>query len=243
MSTGIIYIARNDESDEENHYKIGKSYKSDPQHRMKELTSDSTNYIGQYVCKGYVLVDDVDKCEKIIHNSLNKFRINPNREFFNVPISIIFDEIEKTLKKYIILSGIDRNGIITYDYENIFSTIKKKYFSSKIAIASPIRIEDNVRKQIQKKNNDGYVRVVFNSEIRLLEDILKLSDTDLNNLKNLGFVIDRVHFKEEYFDRIQESLMTAQSMSDYNYLLISEIKDVNLHSKFDKVNFKKFLKK
>ena len=59
MPDGIIYIARNN-SNPENHYKIGKSYRIDPVHRMRELTSETTNYEDEFISLGHVIVNNVD---------------------------------------------------------------------------------------------------------------------------------------------------------------------------------------
>ena len=94
MPDGCIYIARNDESDPVNHYKVGKTYNASPERRMQQLSSETTNYRGIYLAKGYVLVNDVDECELKIHRHLNEYRINPNREYFNLHV----DEISKAIK-------------------------------------------------------------------------------------------------------------------------------------------------
>ena len=70
MPNGIIYIARND-SNPTDHYKIGKSDRADPSYRMRELTSDTTNYQGEFLSKGYVLVSEVDECERLVHQILD----------------------------------------------------------------------------------------------------------------------------------------------------------------------------
>ena len=111
MPDGIIYIARNN-SNPENHYKIGKSYKADPIHRMRELTSETTNYEGEYQATGYVLVSDVDNCERIIHKSLSSNRIHQRREFFNIHLNEAIKSIRSILKDHIIkdeLYEIDNN--------------------------------------------------------------------------------------------------------------------------------------
>ncbi len=95
MPNGIIYIARNHSSDPKDHYKIGKSYRANPDHRMKELTSETTNYRGEYVCEGYVSVNDVDECERLVHQSLD--RIKKRREFFEASIDHIVNVIRSTL--------------------------------------------------------------------------------------------------------------------------------------------------
>jgi hypothetical protein len=104
MTTGIIYIAQNKESNLPNEYKIGKSDKADPSHRMRELTSETTNYKGEYKCLGYALVKDVDQSEILVHDYLSKFRINSKREFFCGDLNFIVEAILKVLKDKIIIN-------------------------------------------------------------------------------------------------------------------------------------------
>lgn len=107
MPRGIIYIARNDAIQPQNHFKIGKSDRADPVHRMKELTSETTNYTGEYVSLGHVLVNDVDECEILVHQALSNYRINPNREFFECSIEEIKSTIRNTLSNFIIEDSLN----------------------------------------------------------------------------------------------------------------------------------------
>ena len=108
MTVGIIYIARNDMRDSADHYKIGKSYKADPKIRMKELNEDTTLYIGEFVCKGHLLVNDVDECERIMHQKFQDKRINNSREFFKVRIEQIVTEMRDSLSGKIIQDHLPR---------------------------------------------------------------------------------------------------------------------------------------
>ena len=111
MPNGIIYIARNN-SLPLNHYKIGKSDRADPTQRMRELTSDTTNYQGEFFAKGYVLVSEVDECERLVHDTLNHVRINERREFFEIDLAKAINIIRKILKDNIIqdfFEDIDQN--------------------------------------------------------------------------------------------------------------------------------------
>ena len=101
MPNGIIYIARNN-SNPPNHYKIGKSDRADPTLRMRELTSDTTNYQGEFYSNGYVLVSEVDECERLVHETMNYARINDRREFFDINLDEAIKIIRQTLKDNII---------------------------------------------------------------------------------------------------------------------------------------------
>lgn len=101
MPMGIIYIARNN-NNPTNHYKIGKSDRADPAQRMRELNSDTTNYQGEFFSKGYILVSEVDECERLIHETLSYARINDRREFFDINLDEAIKIIRQTLKDNII---------------------------------------------------------------------------------------------------------------------------------------------
>ena len=94
--------------DSADHYKIGKSYKADPKIRMKELNEDTTLYIGEFVCKGHLLVNDVDECERIMHQKFQDKRINNRREFFKVRIEQIVTEMRDSLSGKIIQDHLPR---------------------------------------------------------------------------------------------------------------------------------------
>ena len=98
---GIIYIARNN-NNPTNHYKIGKSDRADPAQRMRELNSDTTNYQGEFFSEGYILVSEVDECERLIHETLSYARINDRREFFDINLDEAIKIIRQTLKDNII---------------------------------------------------------------------------------------------------------------------------------------------
>jgi hypothetical protein len=108
MPDGIIYIARNN-SNPENHYKIGKSSRIDPSYRMNELSSETTNYQDQFISLGHVIVSDVDECERAVHNSLSNKRINQRREFFNIEINEAIQAIRLILKDNILLDKFPNN--------------------------------------------------------------------------------------------------------------------------------------
>jgi hypothetical protein len=57
---GCIYVARNDEINPPNLYKIGKTEFFSPTRRMKELSNETTNWNGEYKAVAWVQVDDVE---------------------------------------------------------------------------------------------------------------------------------------------------------------------------------------
>ncbi len=96
---GAIYIARNSiETDEV--YKVGKTQRT-VEERMKELTSETSN-LGKYEAIGSVVVNDIDQAEKECHLRLRNYRIQPNREFFKIPLSTLVDAIRAATEPYLV---------------------------------------------------------------------------------------------------------------------------------------------
>ena len=67
MTLGIVYIARND-THEADVYKIGMTTRTDIGERMGEL-SNPTGVLGDFRSLGHVLVDDVESCERKLHEN------------------------------------------------------------------------------------------------------------------------------------------------------------------------------
>lgn len=121
MPDGCIYVARNDEINPPNLYKIGKTEFAQPDRRMRELTQETTNWDGKYEAKAWVFVENVDKCEKIIHRALANYRVSKNREFFFVDFNRVIETIKTQLNDFIILGRGKLNEF------NIHSVSKKTF--------------------------------------------------------------------------------------------------------------------
>ena len=153
MPNGIIYIARNS-TNPPNHYKIGKSDRADPIQRMRELTSDTTNYRGEFFSEGYVLVSEVDECERLVHETLSYTRINDRREFFDINLGEAIKVIRQTLKDNII----------------------QDFFGDEINETENIDLQSGDRDEY--KNQNHILNFIQPSEIQLLDfkEICKFAD-------------------------------------------------------------------
>ena len=117
MTLGIVYIARND-THEANVYKIGMTTRTDIGERMGEL-SNSTGVLGEFRSLGHVLVDDVESCERKLHENLSAFRVQNNREFFRMSLQEIVFSIKDLIADKIIrdyLPPISTNQEVSLDY-------------------------------------------------------------------------------------------------------------------------------
>ena len=94
MAYGVIYIAHNPR-DGKTIFKVGKTERP-PEERMKELTS-APSTIGQYSAIAYFVVTDIDAAEIACHKRLSRYRVQDNREFFDIPLErllqIVQDEV------------------------------------------------------------------------------------------------------------------------------------------------------
>ena len=117
MTLGIVYIARND-THEPDVYKIGMTTRTDIGERMGEL-SNSTGVLGEFRSLGHVLVDDVESCERKLHENLSAFRVQNNREFFRMSLQEIVFSIKDLIADKIIrdyLPPISTNQEVSLDY-------------------------------------------------------------------------------------------------------------------------------
>lgn len=124
MSVGIVYIARND-NHEENIYKIGMTLRTELNERMDELTRH-TGVLGEFRHEGHVLVDDVEECEKKLHEKFSYCRIQNNREFFKAPLREIIFQFSDIIADKIIrnnLPPITMPSPVTLDYFLNFSNL------------------------------------------------------------------------------------------------------------------------
>ena len=95
---GIVYIAHNP-NDGENVYKIGMSER-DVDSRMAELTSETSN-LGKYTAVAYFVVSDVEEAERAVHARLRHYRIQDNREFFELELSRLLPTIRTAIEPFV----------------------------------------------------------------------------------------------------------------------------------------------
>jgi hypothetical protein len=118
--------------------KIGMT-KRNPNIRAKELASQ-TGIPTKFKVEHAVKVSDSLSVEQSIHKKLKKYRVNNNREFFEIDISKAIKEVDKESKKYMtgkfskksFLSDVITAGILTaigyYALDYFFDfRIKKEY--------------------------------------------------------------------------------------------------------------------
>ena len=131
MTRGCIYIARNDEINPPNLYKIGMTEFATPENRMRTLTEDTTNWAGKYEAKAWFFVDDVRECENKIHMKFRDKRANDGREFFWGEITEFVNAIKFYLGDKIIPGfGIEDGFDINIVSNKTIHSIKEKKIKS-----------------------------------------------------------------------------------------------------------------
>jgi len=98
MRYGAIYIAHNPR-DGESLYKVGKTERLIDE-RMKELTSSTSN-LGTYSAKAYFIVAGIDEAEKACHKRLGRYRVQSNREFFDIPLERLVQIVKEVLEPFL----------------------------------------------------------------------------------------------------------------------------------------------
>jgi hypothetical protein len=103
---GLVYIAHNPR-DGKNTFKVGKTQR-DIAGRMAELTASTSN-IGSYSPLAYFIVADIDAAEQACHSRLAQYRIQKNREFFEVELSLLIQIVKKQISPYLAQNLIPEN--------------------------------------------------------------------------------------------------------------------------------------
>ena len=97
MRFGAIYIAHNPR-DGATIFKVGKTERAVDE-RMKELTA-STSTLGIYTARASFVVNDVDVAEAACHKRLERYRVQNNREFFELPFSRLLQMVQEAIAPY-----------------------------------------------------------------------------------------------------------------------------------------------
>jgi len=92
---GYIYVMRS-AAHEKDVFKVGLTRRT-PEERANEL-SRSTSSPDKFLVVQEWDVDDCVLAEKLIHDKLNEFRVNPKREYFKAPYKEIFKVIDKVIE-------------------------------------------------------------------------------------------------------------------------------------------------
>ena len=177
MRYGAVYVAHNP-SDGESIFKVGKTEK-EVSLRMKELTSSTSN-IGQYTAIAHFIVQNLDAAEKACHSRLKSYRVQKNREFFDLPIERLLPMIKETLEPYLALSNVPETLIESQNSSqkpiNPSELLKNKKNSEEQKKSKEIESKEKAKEQLQNwlpyfHEKAEYVKANLSEEKSLKWDI------------------------------------------------------------------------
>ncbi|GMR19602.1 MAG: hypothetical protein BMS9Abin36_0197 [Gammaproteobacteria bacterium] len=170
MKEGYVYILINPAL-RRDYLKIGMTSRS-PEIRAQEI-SKGTGIPAEFHVAYEICVPDCAIAEDIVHNRLDKYRLNDNREFFVMPLKEAINELEDALEDIIYEVGTN----LRLEVDKIFSLIKSNNNQvPKKIIGGLIHSYIGISKYL--KNDSGLVfRVALVSLI--LSGILDDDESDL----------------------------------------------------------------
>tara|TARA_B100001778_G_C18560137_1_gene617364 strand:- start:68 stop:1345 length:1278 start_codon:yes stop_codon:yes gene_type:complete len=149
---GLIYIVSN-QSYGKNVFKVGKTSRPIDE-RLSELSSD-TAVIGNFEVYATFLVDDIDLYESQCHKFLDEYRMQSNREFFEIDYSFLYTKVKEILD----YSTLDEKVYIEPDEEKIKSreeykskVKRKKESMHKGEVDLSVDLKDLVSEKLNKVN-------------------------------------------------------------------------------------------
>lgn len=117
--------------------------------------------------------------------------------------------------------------MITYNNEEMFSLVKNNFLGKKISIFSPVvkSRKGNYSELFQNLKKQGFTKVRVDSEVKEIQDDIKL---DRYKIHNIEILIDKLNIEhnENSLSRLRESINTALYNGKNSMLIICE---ENLH--------------
>jgi len=203
---GLIYIISNPKQGK-NIFKVGMTSKS-VDVRIKQLNSE-TGLIGKFNLYAYFAVEDIVNAEKDCHEKLNRFRIQDNREFFEIEYIQILQKVRDAISPYFL----------------------KEYLEVKLSDKDEAKLT-----KLKKLKKTQYLGT--NDEEDDIEDIIKRNKEKINQDKDAEKIRDRerVDFtkgRQEIFD--QNILKLKNVLKKYKHISFYKFYSVSVFQKKRKV--------
>ena len=113
--------------------------------------------------------------------------------------------------------------MITYNNEEMFSLVKKNFLGKKISIFSPVvkSRKGNYSELFQNLKKQGFTKVRVDSEVKEIQDDIKL---DRYKIHNIEILIDKLNIShnENSLSRLEESISTALYNGKNSMLILCE---------------------
>ena len=132
-TAGTIYILRNS-SFAGTLVKIGKTMRGS-EHRAKELSA-ATGVPEQFEVLYEEPVPDIDLAERLIHQELDRFRLNARREFFNLPLKDAVRAVNQVCLK---LAELEKSDFVPRLYLHLDQTISPVTPATLADVLEPFR--------------------------------------------------------------------------------------------------------
>jgi hypothetical protein len=205
---GWIYILSNESFPE--YYKVGTTTR-DPEERIQELftTGVPTPFILEYSC----LVESSFDMEQFIHQQLDPYRVNGQREFFECGLRIIISTIKNEIAKRsfeILFEEYGKNGYLSQEIESYLERgwdPKLKGWEVPLEVVNEEEVEEIFELQETGSELD---RKYFNDALIYFEKRIRQKFKHLQELR--GISID---------NSMRELLIKEKQL----YWFLSEIKD------------------
>lgn len=179
---GAIYIAHNPR-DGEHVFKVGKTERFVPE-RMAELTAATSN-IGTYTAKAVFLVRDVDAAEAACHQRLKRYRVQQNREFFELGLDRLVQAVKEEISTFSATNIIPETTSADSRPSEPKTTLEK------------IKAVNQQRTDAKRKLDEAVTKAHTNLEtcFALINERVKAIRDELIHLENLSWNIPS-EFKE-----------------------------------------------
>lgn len=176
---GLIYIISNPKQGK-NIFKVGKTSKQIDQ-RLKQLNSE-TGLIGKFKVFASFAVDDIDEAEKKCHEKLDDYRIQDNREFFEIEYPDILEMVRECINDFILKEYLEVK--LSPKDEKKITEKKKKQVNEYLGLTDEQDFDDLITK---KKSKHSHQEEKRNIEIEKLKIFVKknkkIFDEFINKLK------------------------------------------------------------
>ncbi|WP_049828193.1 GIY-YIG nuclease family protein [Paenibacillus polymyxa] len=167
MSNGYVYILINESF--KGLIKIGKTSLSSSE-RAKQLSSN-TGIPTPFKVAYEVFSTDCDRLEKAVHNELNDFRVNANREFFSFPLHKAIELIQKFSE-----SRVEYDEFDSFEAIEILPKIKelfKEYINPSISSVRIYQTSDRVYLEVTQ---DHYIAGYLKDQLIRRTDLGFITD-------------------------------------------------------------------
>lgn len=187
---GLIYIISNSKQGK-NVFKVGKTSKQIDQ-RLKQLNSE-TGLIGKFKVFASFAVDDIDEAEKICHNELDDYRIQDNREFFEIEYSEIMEIVRECIRDYILKEYLEVQ--LSSKDEKKINENRQKQRNEYLGFTDDDDFDDLINKKKSKQNKQNEekneesekLKIFVNKNKKIFSQFIDKLKKDLKKYKHINF--------------------------------------------------------